>query len=352
MVYFLFLCTVFLSAFNHTLCSEENSQHWVESSITSPPANLPVTVNISLNFLHLVAIDEHDETFTADVYLHCRWKDPRLSYSAPEGSYPKTYIGDSCKEKLNRIWRPDMEFVNSGAPEYTNRSLFIHPDGTVDLNQAVTGTFRNKFDYRKLPFDRQNLQIILSSFSWDDRVVVFKIENEGVQFGRKLKAAYEEINILGMNANVDEEVGLQTTDSKGYSVFTATLTIQRAPLFYSYQVFFPLLVVVGLTCSVFFIPAEIIGDKMMIVLTSVLIFIATKFLINQDLPKIGYLTFVDKIFFISYAYAGLMAIFCIVEYGHWKRKDPNTEKLAKMAGIFFPAAYLLACGIRLLSEIL
>ncbi len=349
MIYFLFLCSLFFSAINPSAYSKETSPNWVESGIT-PPENLPVVVNISLNFLHLVAIDEHNETFTADVYLHCNWKDPRLSYPAPEGSPPKTYIGDACKEKLNAIWRPDIEFVNSGTPEYTNRVLFIASDGSVTLNQAVTATFRNNFDYRKLPFDQQDLEIVISSFSWDDRVVVFKTEKEGVYFGKKLKAAYEEIKILGAKANISDQAGLETSDPKGYSVFTATLTIQRAPFFYSYQVFFPLLVVIGLCCTVFFIPVELIGDKIMIILTSVLIFIATKFLINQDLPKIGYLTFIDKIFFISYIYAGVVTIFCIVEYGYWKRKDPKAEKLAKFARVFFPALYLLACGTLLLWE--
>ncbi len=351
MVYFLVLCSLLFSAFNPSVHAEDNYQNWVESGLTAPPENLPVVVNISLNFLHLVSINEHDQTFTADIYLHCRWNDPRLSYEAVENAPPKTYIGDSCKYKLNEIWRPDIEFVNSGTPEYTNRSLFIYPDGTVHLNQAVTATFRNRFDYRKLPFDQQNLQIVISSFSWDDQVVVFKINKEGVQFGKKIETAYEEIAIVGIDASVTEQVDLGTLDSKGFSVFTATLHIQRAPLFYNYQVFFPLLVVIGLCCAVFFIPPELIGDKILIVLTSVLVFIATKFLLNQDLPKIGYLTFIDKVFFLSYVYAGLVTIVCILEYGMWKRKDPNADRFIKIARLLFPALYIIACVALILSEV-
>jgi hypothetical protein len=350
MVYFLLLWSLLFSAFNPSAHADDNYQQWVESSLTAPPENLPVFVNISLNFLHLVSINEHDETFTADIYLRCRWNDPRLSYEAAENAPPKTYIGDSCKYKLNEIWRPDIEFVNSGIPEYTNRSLFIYPDGTVKLNQAITATFRNNFDFRKLPFDQQTLQIIISSFSWDDKIVVFKIDKEGVEFGSKLKAAYEEIAIVGMNATVTEQVGMETSDSTGFSVFTATLHIQRAPLFYNYQVFFPLLVVIGLCTTVLFITVTQIWDKIQIILTAVLVFIATKFLLNEDLPKIGYLTFIDKIFFISYVYAGLVTIVCILEYGMWERKDPNAEKFIKISRILLPALYLIACGVLVLLE--
>lgn len=349
-VYFWLLCSLLFSAFNPSVHAQDNYQQWVESSLTTPPENLPVVVNVRLNFLHLVSINEHDETFTADIYLHCNWNDPRLSYEAAEGAPPKTYIGDSCKYKLNEIWRPDIEFVNSGIPEYTNRSLFIYPDGTVKLNQAITATFRNKFDFRKLPFDQQTLQIIISSFSWDDKIVVFNIDKEGVEFGGKFNAAYEEIAIVGMNATVSEQVGHETSDSTGFSVFTATLHIQRAPLFYNYQVFFPLLVVIGLCSSVLFIPLESMGDKIQIILTAVLVFIATKFLLNEDLPKIGYLTFIDKIFFISYAYAGLVTIACMLEYGYFKRNNPNAEKFSKIARILLPVSYLVACGILVLLE--
>jgi hypothetical protein len=172
-----------------------------------------------------------------------------------------------------------------------------------------------------------------------------------VQFGNKIKAAYEEIAIVGMNASVTEQVGQETSDPTGFSVFTATLHIQRAPLFYNYQVFFPLLVVIGLCSTVLFIPLESMGNKIQIMLTAVLVFIATKFLLNQDLPKIGYLTFIDKIFFISYAYAGLATIACMLEHGYFERGDPNAEKFSKTTRILLPALYLIACGILVLLEI-
>ncbi len=348
MAYFLFLFTLLLPIFSPSIHAIENET----SFLTSPPKNLPVLVKTKLSFLHLISIDAHDETFSADVYLYCQWKDLRLSYSAPETAYPKTYIGEACSDKLKEIWWPDLEFVNSGVPEYTNRTLFIYPDGTINLIQGITAKFRSQFDYRKLPFDQQALQIVLTSFSWDNSVVVFELDKQGVQLEKHLKAPYEEIKILGASAQIGEFTEEQDTSSKIFSTFTTTLNIQRAPLFYSYQVFFPLLVVIGLCCSVFFIPAQVIADRVMIILTCVLVFIATKFLLNQDLPKIGYLTFIDKIFFISYTYAGLVTITCFIEYGFWKRKNPHAEKFSKIASYLGPILYLLACGILLLSEIL
>ena len=319
-------------------------------SLTQPPPNLPVTVHVGLNFLHLVSINEYQGTFTADIYLYSQWKDPRLAYDAPAGAFPRTYMGEDCKAKLREIWWPDFEFVNCGKVDITNNYLAIHPDGTVQFNQGVTSDFRNKFDYRKLPFDQQNLQIILSSFSWNEKILVFKTLPEGVFASKKMKAVYDEIRVLGLTVD-DTHVDYDTPTPFGFAEFIVTLKISRAPLFYSYQVFFPLLVVIGLCCSVFYIPAKDLGNRINIVLTCVLIFIATKFLLNQDLPQIGYLTFIDKVFFIAYAFAGVIAISCIIEHRLLQKNYPHILYIPKIARIVAPALFILACIILVLLEI-
>lgn len=343
-----FLCSLVLPIFNPSLSAEIKES----TEITSLPANLPVIVNVGLNFLHLVSIDEYEETFTADIYLFTEWKDSRLAYSADKGNRPRTYLGDACKRKISEIWWPDFEFVNAGLPDITNSYLAIYPDGTVQYNQGITATFRNPFDYRKLPFDKQRLQIILSSFSWDDKEVLFRAMPQSVSASKKMKAIYDEIRILGIEYADQDHAEHETPTPSGYSEFIVTLTIQRAPLFYSYQVFFPLLIVIGLCCAVFYIPPHMIGDRIVIVLTCVLVFIATKFLINQDLPKIGYLTFIDKVFFIAYFFSGLVAVTCIIEHRLWVKKDPHVDMIPKVAHFAGPLLFLLACAVLVLVEIL
>ncbi len=351
LVHLFVLCFVLLFSASEATARESDVKSGRVKMLTSPPADLPVTVKVGLNFLHLVSINEYDETFTADIYLYSEWKDPRLAYDAPEGAFPLTYIDDDCTDKLKEIWWPDFEFVNCGKIDITNSYLAIHPDGTVRFNQGITADFRNTFDYRKLPFDAQTLQIILSSFSWNNNVVVFKTLPDSVVAAKKMKAVYEEIRILGLSVSDSSTVDHETPTPSGYSEFIVTLKIQRAPLFYSYQVFFPLLVVIGLCCTVFYMQPQDLGSRMNIVLTCVLVFIATKFLLNQDLPKIGYLTFIDKVFFIAYGFAGMVAISCVVEQRLYLRKSPHLRHVSKVARIAAPALFLLACVILLLFEI-
>lgn len=346
LVYLLLVCAALLPSVNYAGSSTQPFY-----SLTQPPPNLPVTVRVGLNFLHLVSINEYDETFTADIYLYSEWKDPRLAYNAPEGAFPRTYIGADCASKLKEIWWPDFEFVNCGKIDITNSYLAIHPDGTIQLNQGITADFRNTFDYRKLPFDNQRLQIILSSFSWNNKIVVFKTLPDSVIAAKKMKAVYEEIRILGLSVSESGPIDHETPTPSGYSEFIVTLKIQRAPLFYSYQVFFPLLIVIGLCCSVFYIPPEDLGNRINIVLTCVLVFIATKFLLNQDLPKIGYLTFIDKVFFIAYGFAGIVAISCIIEHRLLQKQYPHILYIPKIARIAAPILFLLACLILVILEI-
>jgi hypothetical protein len=304
-----------------------------------------------MDLVHLVAIEEHNQTFTADIYLYNEWNDPRLAYSAPEGAYPRTYTGDQCKKMLEEIWSPDIEFVNSGVPDYSNNTLTIFPEGKVALAQGFTGIFRNPFNFRKLPFDKQTLLVVLSSFSWDKQVVVFNVDPREIQFQKKLSLAFEELKVEDIRGNVVTDTIDEDGKPNQYSEFIFSVTIKRDPFYFLFQVFFPLLVVIGLCCSVFYIPPESITNRIPIAITCVLVFIATKFLLNKDLPEIGYLTFIDKVFLISYLFAGLVAVTCIIEYLYWEKKDPMADKINIYARIFAPIVYVAACLLLYLFEI-
>jgi hypothetical protein len=241
-----------------------------------------------------------------------------------------------------------LEFVNTGKPEITNITLTIHPNGTVHLDRAITAVFRNSFDYTNLPFDEQKIEIIISSFSWNDNVVIFKVNPEEIRFGEKLQPNYAAVKILNLEAHVVRKIAEKSVTQEAVSEVVVTLKIKRNPVYYIFQVFFPLLVVIGLCTSVFFIRIDEIDGVIQIICATVLLFIATKFVINQDLPRIGYLTLVDKVFFVSYAYTGVVAILCILAFTYWQKKDPRSEKIIKIGRIVAPLLYLLACAVLLL----
>lgn len=92
-----------------------------------PPGDLPVKVKVSFLLVDLTGVDEKAETFEADIYLLFHWKDERLKHDGSEPLFsPRTRL----VKKIDKIWSPQLEFVNTAKPEITNENLTIDPDGS------------------------------------------------------------------------------------------------------------------------------------------------------------------------------------------------------------------------------
>ena len=112
-----------------------------------PPSKPPVEVTVGFFLANLSGAAERSETFEADLYLTFRWYDPRLAF---DGTEPKRFLEEAAVDQLQKMWWPQLEFVNTGAPDVANRALDIAPDGSVSYKLAVTATFRSDLDLRRL----------------------------------------------------------------------------------------------------------------------------------------------------------------------------------------------------------
>ena len=92
-----------------------------------------------------------------------------------------------------------------------------------------------------------------------------------------------------------------------------TISIARNPSFYLYQVLVPCFIVLIIAYCVFFIDPKEFANRLIVGLTCILVFIATKFALNLELPRINYITIIDKIFFLFYFCAGLTVIVSLIE---------------------------------------
>ena len=65
--------------------------------------------------------------------------------------------------------------------------------------------------------------------------------------------------------------------------------------------FVPLFLLLFVCSFVLFAKDEPFVDKLMVSITSFLVLVATKFALNQDLPHVGYMTTIDKVFLVAYS---------------------------------------------------
>ena len=344
----------FLKIFLFVLCFS-NSANAISanaiSNLTSPPATLPVYVESKFFLLDLISIDEKNQSFLADVFFSFRWTDPRLAFDSEEKDKPIIYLEEAAKDKLQTIWWPQFSYPNSQVTGYNNLSLYIFPDGTVTYHIEITSNFRTSLNFTFFPFDKQKLEIQVDSFLWDKDILVFIpasekfLPKQGEANQPLMKSSSMEsildisntvINIEGPSAYFEK----QTID---YSTYITSILIQRKYGFFLYQVFLPLRIVLGISCSIFFggIKGQFL-DRIIVSLTAFLVFVATKFMINQQLPQIGYMTLIDKGFLVCYIFIAISIIETIFHELWLEKKPEKAERLDFYARWAIPSLFIIS----------
>ncbi|MCX6340070.1 MAG: hypothetical protein NTX71_09175 [Candidatus Aureabacteria bacterium] len=309
-----------------------------DAARSSPPEPLPVRVETTFYLLNLTSVNERAETFDADVYIDFKWHDPRLAF-APETKKgaKKIYTEKAAEDKLKEIWWPEVEFVNTAAHQFTNRTLMIHADGTVEYHLGVSATFRTNLNLKRFPFDQQELHVRLQSFLWDKGAVLFTPSAMGC--GHSEGDTFDDLAVLGVRTSVCT-ARLSNTGEE-YSEFDGIITAKRNCIFYIWRIFFPAILIMAMSCTVFFVPITDLHDRVTISLTCLLSCIAAQFAISFNLPRISYLTPIDKLYMITYVCIALGVAVSAIEYYFYKRNHRLFTKCNKQARWFVPLLYVI-----------
>lgn len=320
------------------LFADENTEKKEAVEDLIQPYQVPMVVKTGFYLLDLISINEHDQTFNADVYFMFSWKDPRLMFTGDK-DHPQIYAEEAAVEKLSTIWWPDPEFINTGARNINNETLYIYPDGSVEYVLGFTTDFWHAFDYRRFPFDSQKLKILISSFIWNKDWLVFVADPSELDYSKSSAITFQERAVKQIDAEVFNEKRGFEPDT--YSTFVATISIKRNPSFYLYQVFIPNFIVLLITYCIFYIDPSEFSSRLFIGLTGLLVFTATKFVIDADLPRLGYITLLDKLFFIFYFCASITVILSLIQRITMEKKHPLAKKLDKYARLYVPVLFIV-----------
>lgn len=310
--------------------------------LTSPPSSLPVQVETSFYLWDLYNINAKNETFEADIYLSLKWEDPRLAFQGQTG--PNYFTDQAAIDKLQTIWWPELDYITAQQLNPKITSLAIYPNGTVMYSIKLSGTFSGDMDFRKFPFDQQIFTIDIESFLWDNKTVEFipNAENSGF-----LKPPnFEGLQLVDLKTSVSAKEFPYMQGA--YSNFAASIYLKRSPGFFLYQILIPLLIVLIVNCCMFYFDVSAIDSRLFIGQGSILVLVAMKFMINQDLPQIDYLTIIDYIFFLAYICNSLSIFMSVLEYILWKKKNTIAERLNKTT-IWIPLVIFVVLYFILLA---
>jgi hypothetical protein len=155
-----------------------------------------------------------------------------------------------------------------------------------------------------------------------------------------------EWNIEAVNGRVNE-IAVMKSDTP-FSRYTLEIEIARKPGFYLWKVFLPLVLIVSLSWSVFWMTDERFSNRSRISATGVLTIVAYQFAFAKDLPRIGYLTLLDQIMIGSFILLAVTVVESLLVDRAGKTDPLEAKRIDRTSRWLFPVVYaamLVAIGI-------
>jgi hypothetical protein len=313
---------------------------------TGKPIVRPVTpVEIGLRMDQITGVDQRSENFGVVVSLLLKWQDPMLAFDPQSCKCRlKFFNGDAFSqfvESRNTDW-PDFVLYNQQGNRWSQKRLAtVYPDGKVNYLERFGVTLQAPdFKFRKFPFDDQTfaIRIDLVEPAWDYTLRELEGFSEvGTRLGE------EQWLLTGYDTQITTET--DTTDFPT-SRFTFRFHATRHLDYYIYRIFLPILIIVFVSWFGFFLRDY--GKRVDVAGANLLLFIAFNFTIGNDLPRLGYLTFLDTFLVTAFVITSLVFLLAV----YMKRMEADgKQQLAHRIDAhvmwLYPVAYLLGTALTL-----
>jgi len=276
----------------------------------------PVIVRPKIGFSRLGEIDTLTATASGRFFVDHYWRDPRM--------VGQSYVPDG-------IWRPEGVYI---ANQYGSLEVMTHVDrptiadadaqgrstgGLLLWPTEYDGTLVNPMTLHAFPFDHDSLDIyihqaehasseeyVFRGFDSDDD------EQTSVRFFFSIFETLSEWQLRGFSKMAWESVGGIPTP---FSKIKVTLHMTRNYSYYAWKIVLPLLI-----CTLFcfasfaFVPSEI-EARTAISTTMFLATAALLYVIGTEVPKVSYLTTIDKLVVSVLVVQFLIVVVCVISGG-------------------------------------
>ena len=285
----------------------------------------PIKVAVGFYIFDLTEVNDVGQNLTADFGVILSWVDPRISHM------------EGCETQTDNVWSPGLVFLNSGR-KFIGRpkKVRIGPGGQVTYVQRYSGTFATYHNLSNFPFDKQSFRISLLPLEWWEEDVVLVVDEE--MAGLQKQLSISDWNIQGVEATVGREYG--PSHKRFKSRFDLNISASRIKAYYLWKVILPLCLIVFMSWCVFWINPAQYGPQIGLSATSMLTLIAFIFATTNMVPKLGYLTLLDR-FIVG---STILVFLALVEslttiYLVSKEKKELAIRIEKMSRLVFPITF-------------
>lgn len=297
----------------------------------------PERVKVGVYVNDVQSIDLKGHSYALDAYIWFRWKNPEID--------PAT----------------TMEFINpSELWGHILTPVYEEPEelGNGELYQVVRiqGRFSRKMPLYNYPFDRQQLVMLFEDTTHELADLVYEVDTDGLSINPALVLpGYQlgESSLLVAAASYPTKFGdTRVTQPSQYTRATVTLPITRPVVPYGIKLLVPVIAVIMCAALMFLLAPTYVDSRVDVGITSLLTIVALQMTFNQDLPDVGYLMLMDKVYLSSYMFV-IVGLSVVVRTTRslGTPQEASAMSLHHRALIALASAYLIAVGWMVASAL-
>ena len=320
----------------------------------------PLDVWVDLNLKEIQKIDGKNQSFTAGYEYKITWED-NASLDLAKSIFGDESYGCMWEESDRaflefNFFRPAFGFTNKLSydedQEFKEIQFAYYPtdenySAAIWMTVRATGvsSFKTEFNYRSFPFDQQKIEFGLINYdsvyrgTWGHDYINIKM----TQKDPDLLLKYSKNTVSGWQVGkpILEKI-TQKIDNDGSLTTIANLNqeITRNSIYYIFKVISPIFIILVICWSVFWTSAKELESRLTVTIVCFLSLIAYNYVIDDELPKLAYLTLMDYIILCSYIFAAIPSILSIIAHRNYQNSGNEFIKLDRWTRFTGPLLFL------------
>ena len=309
--------------------------------LTPPNKSGPVVVLTHFALYDINEIKDDTETFEFTGVITLSWRDPRQAFDPIDvGTDEKIFQGNYQFNELSTGWYPQLVLVNeAGLYQTDGVVLRIQADGTSTLIQTLYAAAETDFNMHRYPFDSQRMEAIFEVLGFDRDEVLLKTNSETIEFlSNKLRVP--QWNLTGANMLVRDRSAPYAGRLGVSSAFVVSFDVQRESFYLKRLVIIPLVLIVLLSFSVFWMDKSSLGDRVGVSFIGILTAVTYQIMVSDHLPSISYITVMHGFVNLSFlTMCATVIINLVVGALDQRGKNALADRIDLHCRWIFPLAY-------------
>jgi hypothetical protein len=298
----------------------------------------PIKVLVGVVMEQITGVDQREENFGIVANVTMKWRDPDYAFRPDSCNCRRKLFGLSGFQEFlaERSLRwPVFEISNQQGRRWSQlKEIRVEANGSAQYFERFTATLQApEFDFRQFPFDQQEFFIRIDSFYPRDRYI-YVVDEDASALGQKL--GEEEWLITGHDTKAD--------NAGEASHFVYRFEAVRHLSYYVLRVFIPVGLIILVAWFTFFLKDY--TKRIDIAGANLLIFIAFNFTISTELPRLGYMTFIDTVLISAFAVGALLIVLNVyLRRQEVLGRDEQVARIDRRTVWLYPFAYLIPVAI-------